>query len=150
MYIQLSSQSKDPVKVHRVFPSRCFIPCICTRGPNFALLLQNNSVEVVKPFHARRNYPTRNSATLEPVKVTAARLFGLSVCPSKKLNLFKEVPFALSNPWQASDILSPCESLQRPVFLLNSRPHVFSVTHLNLFKLKQYCISRSYPANLQS
>jgi len=32
------------------------------------------------------------------------------------------------------------------VFLVNSRPHVFSATH----SVEQYCISQSYPAFLQS
>jgi len=88
-------------------------------------------VEVVKPFHARRNFTQQGtSATLEPVKVTAAKLFGLSVYLqfiSEEIKI--KTPFHLVKSLAGLRHQISVYTFTTSVFLLNSRHHVFSATH---------------------
>ena len=67
---------QESSKVHRVFPSRGLFS-VSAPEISFAHILKNISVEVVKPFHARRNLPNKEFLLpLEPVKVYGCQVVG--------------------------------------------------------------------------
>ena len=63
-FIFLSSQSKNTVKVHRVFPSRCFYSCICTGVPNSIVYCKRTVWKSLSRYMHVGTYPTRNFSYL--------------------------------------------------------------------------------------
>ena len=112
--------------MHRVFPSSRRISA-SARRVQVHRGQEGDSGEVVTPFMHVGTYPTRNFATLGPSELQPP-FTGV-------LNLRENVYFSPFSTGQVSVPILPLSSLQRPVFLVNSRPSFFSDTSLkiNLF-----------------
>ena len=109
--------------MHGVFPSSHKISA-SARTIQFHREYEGDSGEVVTPFMHVGTYPTRNFATLGPSELqppfTGASVLRVNAIPSP------------CGTGQVSVPLHPLSSLQRPVFLINSRPSLFSVTSKKL------------------
>jgi len=112
--------------VHGVFPSSHKLSA-SARTVQIHRTYEGDSGEVVIPFMHVGTYPTRNFATLGPSELQPP-FTGV-------LNLRENVYFSPFSTGQVSVPILPLSSLQRPVFLVNSRPSFFSDTSLkiNLF-----------------
>jgi len=135
-------QYRDLVKVHGVFPSSHNVSA-SARTIQFHRKYEGDSGEVVTPFMHVGTYPTRNFATLGPSELqppfTGVSGLRVNVYPSP------------SSTGQVSVPLHPLSSLQRPVFLVNSRPSLFSDTSKKVkITFYGYSLSRSYRVNLPS
>ena len=131
------------MKVHRVFPSSRRTSA-SARRVQVHRGQEGDSGEVVTPFMHVGTYPTRNFATLGPSELrppfTGASGRSLHPLPSP------------SGTGQVSVPILPLTSLQRPVFLGNSRSPLFSdaSTKQTIAHLVGHSFSRSYRANLPS
>jgi len=107
--------------VHRVFPSSHKFSASARR---FQIHQghEGDSGEVVIPFMHVGTYPTRNFATLGPSELQPPFTGASDLC----VYTFRSP----SGTGQVSVPLLPFSSLQRPVFLINSRPPLFSDTSL--------------------
>ena len=105
--------------MHGVFPSSHKVSA-SARIIQFHRRYKGDSGEVVTPFMHVGTYPTRNFATLGPSELQPPFTGALSLCE----NTF----FSPSGTGQVSVPIHPFSSLQRPVFLVNSRPSLFSDT----------------------
>ena len=129
--------------MHGVFPSSHKISA-SARTIQFHREYEGDSGEVVTPFMHVGTYPTRNFATLGPSELrppfTGASGQSLHPLPSP------------SGTGQVSVPILPLTSLQRPVFLGNSRSPLFSdaSTKQTIAHLVGHSFSRSYRANLPS
>lgn len=86
-------------------------------------------MEVVKPFMHVGTYPTRNFATLEPSRLRLPVVWAIGLFP------FKKTPLHLIKPVAGfRHYFSDLHVIQRPVFLLNSRSHIFSATRIGVFQ----------------
>ena len=112
--------------MHGVFPSS-HKTSASARTIQIHRTYEGDSGEVVIPFMHVGTYPTRNFATLGPSELQPP-FTGV-------LNLRINVHFSPFSTGQVSVPILPLSSLQRPVFLVNSRPSFFSDTSLkiNLF-----------------
>ena len=112
--------------MHGVFPSS-HKTSASARTIQIHRTYEGDSGEVVIPFMHVGTYPTRNFATLGPSELQPP-FTGV-------LNLRENVYFSPFSTGQVSVPILPLSSLQRPVFLVNSRPSFFSDTSLkiNLF-----------------
>ena len=109
--------------MHGVFPSSHKVSA-SARIIQFHRRYKGDSGEVVTPFMHVGTYPTRNFATLGPSELQPPFTGALSLCE----NTF----FSPSGTGQVSVPIHPFSSLQRPVFLVNSRPSLFSDTSLKI------------------
>ena len=107
------------VKVHGVFPSN-YKKSASSRTFQFHQVHVGDSEEVITPFMQVGTYPTRSFATLGPSELQPPFTGASSLC----VNTF----LSPSGTGQVSVPIHPFTSLQRPVFLVNSRPSLFSVT----------------------
>ena len=129
--------------MHGVFPSSHNVSA-SARTIQFHRKYEGDSGEVVIPFMHVGTYPTRNFATLGPSELrppfTGASGQSLHPLPSP------------SGTGQVSVPILPLTSLQRPVFLGNSRSPLFSdaSTKQTVVHLVGHSFSRSYRANLPS
>jgi hypothetical protein len=105
--------------VHGVFPSS-HKTSASARTIQIHRTYEGDSGEVVIPFMHVGTYPTRNFATLGPSELQPP-FTGV-------LDLRVNVHFSPSSTGQVSVPIHPLSSLQRPVFLVNSRPSLFSDT----------------------
>jgi len=105
-------QYRDPVKVHRVFSSNPRASA-SARTLQFHRGQEGDSEKVVTPFMHVGTYPTRNFATLGPSELRPP-FAGIS---GQCVNIIR----SSSSTGQVSVPLLPLTSLQRPVFLVNSR-----------------------------
>jgi hypothetical protein len=105
-------QWQSIVKVHRVFPSN-WKKTASSRSFQFHWVQVGDSGEVVTPFMQVGTYPTRNFATLGPSELQPP--FTGAYCQSFYLSS------SLYRTGQASVSIPHFTTLQRPVFLLNSR-----------------------------
>ena len=112
--------------MHGVFPSSHKVSA-SARIIQFHRRYKGDSGEVVTPFMHVGTYPTRNFATLGPSELQPP-FTGV-------FNLRVNAHFSPFSTGQVSVPILPLSSLQRPVFLVNSRPSFFSDTSLkiNLF-----------------
>ena len=85
---------------------------------------EGDSGEVVTPFMHVGTYPTRNFATLGPSELQPPFTGASDLC----VYTFRSP----SGTGQVSVPLLPFSSLQRPVFLVNSRPPFFSDTSFKI------------------
>ena len=129
--------------MHRVFPSSRRISA-SARRVQVHRGQEGDSGEVVTPFMHVGTYPTRNFATLGPSELQPPFTGALSLC----VNTF----FSPSGTGQVSVPILPLTSLQRPVFLGNSRSPLFSdaSTEQTVVHPVGHSFSRSYRANLPS
>ena len=111
--------------MHGVFPSSHKLSA-SARTVQFHRKHEGDSGEVVIPFMHVGTYPTRNFATLGPSELqppfTGASGLRVNAFPSP------------SGTGQVSVPIHPLSSLQRPVFLLNSRPSLLSDTSKEIIK----------------
>jgi hypothetical protein len=129
--------------VHRVFPSSHIISA-SAQTVQFHWNHVGDSGKVVTPFMHVGTYPTRNFATLGPSELQPPFARALSHCFHKS--------FSLSSTGQVSDPIHHFTILQSLVFLVNSRPPLFSNTskkNNNLF-FYRHSFFRSYRAFLPS
>ena len=105
--------------MHGVFPSSHKISA-SARTIQFHRTYEGDSGEVVIPFMHVGTYPTRNFATLGPSELQPP----FTGVFDSRVN----VHFSPSSTGQVSVPIPPLSSLQRPVFLVNSRPSLFSDT----------------------
>ena len=105
--------------MHGVFPSSHKISA-SARTIQFHRTYEGDSGEVVIPFMHVGTYPTRNFATLGPSELQPP----FTGVFDSRVN----VHFSPSSTGQVSVPIHPLSSLQRPVFLVNSRPSLFSDT----------------------
>ena len=113
----ISQPCRDPVKVHRVFPSS-HRKSASARTFQFHGVDARDSREVVTPFMHVGTYPTRNFATLGPLQLQP---------PFTRVQIqCKNTPSYLTGTGQASDPIHHLSNSQSPVFLVNSRPPLFS------------------------
>ncbi len=97
-------------------------------------------MEVVKPFMHVGTYPTRNFATLEPSRLRLPVVWAIGLFP------FTKTPLHLIKPVAGfRHYFSVLHVIQRPVFLLNSRSHIFSATRLTSYRLVGAVNSTVYP-----
>ena len=122
--------------MHGVFPSS-HKTSASARTIQIHRTYEGDSGEVVIPFMHVGTYPTRNFATLGPSELQPP-FTGV-------LNLRINVHFSPFSTGQVSVPILPLSSLQRPVFLVNSRR--FKI-FCNL--LKRLLLSRSYKIILPS
>ena len=115
-FLHLSDQRKNTVKVHRVFPSRCFFPVSAPGVPNSLGYYKRTVWKSLSRFMHVGTYPTRNFRYLRTCQGYGC-LVVCAIC-----SFLSKLPLTKSNPWQASDILFPLSRSQRPVFLLNKSP----------------------------
>ena len=111
------------MKVHGVFPCNHIIFASSQRF-QFHWVNFGDSRAVVTSFMHVGTYPTRNFATLGPSELQPP-FTGV-------LNLRENVYFSPFSTGQVSVPILPLSSLQRPVFLVNSRPSLFSDTSLKI------------------
>ena len=127
--------------MHGVFPSSGGHPA-SSPEPQVRRASCYDSRRIVTPFVQVGTYPTRNFATLGPLLLrppfTGASIqsFALRLTP----------PFNLPAPGRRQPLYVVFMTLQRPVFLLNSRPALFSAAHV----LGGHPFSRSYGVNVPS
>ena len=112
--------------MHGVFPSSHNVSA-SARIIQFHRIYKGDSGEVVTPFMHVGTYPTRNFATLGPSELQPPFTGVLGLC----VNIF----LLPSGTGQVSVPIHPFSSLQRPVFLVNSRPSFFSYTSENNYFL---------------
>ena len=105
--------------MHGVFPSSHKLSA-SARTVQIHRTYEGDSGEVVIPFMHVGTYPTRNFATLGPSELQPP-FTGV-------LNLRENVYFSPFSTGQVSVPILPLSSLQRPVFLVNSRPSLCSDT----------------------
>ncbi len=130
--------------MHRVFPSS-YRKSASARTIQFHRKHEGDSGDVVIPFMHVGTYPTRNFATLGPSELQPPFTGPSGLCMNTS-------PSA-SSTGQISVPIHPLSSLQRPVFLINSRPSLFSVTSksINIYLYAiGYPLSLSYRVNLPS
>jgi len=106
--------------VHGVFPSSHKVSA-SARTIQIHRIYEGDSGEVVIPFMHVGTYPTRNFATLGPSELQPPFTGVSDLCVNTSLSP--------SGTGQVSVPLHPLSSLQRPVFLVNSRPSLFSDTY---------------------
>ena len=109
--------------MHRVFPSSHGYRA-SSREFQFHWVNRGDSGKVVTPFMPDRNYRSVGYATLGSLELRPP-----FTCPSLPCS---HISVYLSGTGQASVPLPPFTSLQRPVFLLNSRPPLFYAPSLSL------------------
>ena len=128
---------------------------ICTPTP-FSLSPQLRQCESRYAFRAGRNLPDKEFRYLRTVIVTAAVYwgFGLELHPP-----YGELtpPLNLPAPGRPQPLYITLMVLQRPVFLINSRPRQFSATLLSFrsefphpYTYRGHAFFRSYGVNLPS
>ena len=120
-YISFSNQSKNTVKVHRVFPSRCLFPVSAPGVPNSLVYCKRTVWKSLSRYMHVGTYPTRNFSYLRTSQGYGCQvIWAISSFP-----FYRKIPFALSNLWQASDIRFPFARLQRHcVFIKQSPPRL--------------------------
>ena len=127
--------------MHGVFPSSHKVSA-SARIIQFHRIYKGDSGEVVTPFMHVGTYPTRNFATLGPSELQPP----FTGASSLRVN----TDFSPSGTGQVSVPIHPFSSLQRPVFLVNSRPSLFSDTSKKNKLFYGHSFSRSYRVNLPS
>ncbi len=130
--------------MHRVFPSSRPLSA-SARTVQFHRGQGGDSEGVVTPFMHVGTYPTRNFATLGPSELRPPFAGG-----SDRGGNLSPSP---SSTGQMSVPLHPLTSLQRPVFLVNSRSLLLRATRKNMrvsSYLSKHSFFRSYRASLPS
>ena len=123
--------------MHRVFPSGCGYSA-SSRRIQFHWSHIGDSGEVVTPFVRVGTHPTRNFATLGPSELQPPFTGASSLCVNTS--------FSPSGTGQVSVPIHPFSSLQRPVFLVNSRPSLFSDTSKRI----QFFLGTPFPEVTES
>ena len=123
--------------MHGVFPSSHKVSA-SARIIQFHRRYKGDSGEVVIPFMHVGTYPTRNFATLGPSELQPP-FTGV-------FNLRVNAYFSPFSTGQVSVPILPLSSLQRPVFLVNSRPSLFSDTSKRI----QFFLGTPFPEVTES
>ncbi len=125
---------------------------ICTPTP-FSLSPRLRQCESRYAFRAGRNLPDKEFRYLRTVIVTAAVYWGFGLGLHPPFGGLTP-PLNLPAPGRPQPLYIAFTALQRPVFLINSRPRQFTATPLSFrsesLHQKGHAFSRSYGVNLQS
>ena len=116
--------------MHRVFPSRCFFPVSAPGVPNSLVYCKRTVWKSLSRYMHVGTYPTRNFSYLRTSQGYGCQVVW-AICLFLFIFQYIKIPIHLFKPVAGFRHYISNFMFQRPVFLLNSRSHVFSVTHFN-------------------